>query len=83
MDQNQNEPMRGPEAMKSAMAGNGPGGASVTNSLVRGKEAVGAAAADATAALRNDLNSLTDTVMKFISQAGNEAGSSPFIVGSC
>jgi ElaB/YqjD/DUF883 family membrane-anchored ribosome-binding protein len=27
-------------------------------------------------ALRNDLNNLTDTVMKFISQAGNEAAKS-------
>jgi ElaB/YqjD/DUF883 family membrane-anchored ribosome-binding protein len=83
MDPNKNEAMRGPEAMKNAMAGNGPGGASVTNSLARGKDAVGAAAADATdqaavdlKTLRNDLNNLTDTVMKFISQAGNEAAKS-------
>jgi ElaB/YqjD/DUF883 family membrane-anchored ribosome-binding protein len=80
MDQNKNEAMRGPEAMKSAMVGNGPGGASVTNSLARGKDAVGAAAADAIdeaaadlKALRHDLNNLTGTVMKFISQAGHEA----------
>jgi ElaB/YqjD/DUF883 family membrane-anchored ribosome-binding protein len=83
MDENQNEAMRGSEAMKGAMAGNGPGGASVTNSLARGTDAVGAAAADAIdqaaadlKALRNDLNNLTDTVMKFISQAGNEAAKS-------
>ena len=69
--------------MKGAMASNGPGGASVTNSLARGKDAVGAAAADAMdsaaadlKALRNDLNNLTDTLMKFISQAGNEAAKS-------
>jgi ElaB/YqjD/DUF883 family membrane-anchored ribosome-binding protein len=83
MDQNKNEAMRGPEVVKSAMAGNSPGGASVTNSLARGKDAVGAAAAEAMdqasadlKALRNDLNNLTDTVTKFISQAGNEAAKS-------
>jgi ElaB/YqjD/DUF883 family membrane-anchored ribosome-binding protein len=83
MDQDRNDAMRGPEAMKGAMATNGPGGASVTNSLARGKDAVGAAAADAMdsaaadlKALRNDLNNLTDTLMKFISQAGNEAAKS-------
>jgi ElaB/YqjD/DUF883 family membrane-anchored ribosome-binding protein len=83
MDQDRNDAMRGPEAMKGAMASNGPGGASVTNSLARGKDAVGAAAADAMdsaaadlKALRNDLNNLTDTLMKFISQAGNEAAKS-------
>jgi uncharacterized protein YjbJ (UPF0337 family)/ElaB/YqjD/DUF883 family membrane-anchored ribosome-binding protein len=66
-----------------ATGGNSPGVASATNSLARGKEAVGAAAADAMdqaavdfKALRNDLNNLTDTVMKFISQAGNEAAKS-------
>jgi ElaB/YqjD/DUF883 family membrane-anchored ribosome-binding protein len=83
MDQNKNEAMRGPEAMKSTMAGKGPGDGSVTNSLARGKDPVGAAAADAMdqaaadlKALRNDLTNLTDTVMKFISQAGNEAAKS-------
>jgi ElaB/YqjD/DUF883 family membrane-anchored ribosome-binding protein len=83
MDQDRNDAMRGPEAMKGAMASNGPGGASVTNSLARGKDAVGAAAADAMdsaaadlKALRNDLNNLTNTLMTFISQAGNEAAKS-------
>jgi ElaB/YqjD/DUF883 family membrane-anchored ribosome-binding protein len=55
----------------------------MTNSLARGKEAVGAAAGDATdeagaefKTLRDDLNNLTDTVMKFMSQAGSEAAKS-------
>jgi uncharacterized protein YjbJ (UPF0337 family)/ElaB/YqjD/DUF883 family membrane-anchored ribosome-binding protein len=58
-------------------------GPSVADSLSNGKEAVSAAAADAMdqaaadfKTLRNDLNSLTDTVTKFISQAGNEAAKS-------
>ena len=65
------------------MAGNGPDAPSVTNSLARSKEAVGAAAADSMdqaaadlKALRHDLNNLTDTVMKFVSQAGSEAAKS-------
>jgi ElaB/YqjD/DUF883 family membrane-anchored ribosome-binding protein len=66
-----------------AMGGNSPGGPSVTNSMARGKEAIGAAATDAMdqaaadlKALRNDLNNLTDTVTKFVSQAGSEAAKS-------
>src|SRR3984893_1041040 len=58
-------------------------GGSVTSSLNRGKDAVGAAAADAMdsagsdlKALRNDLNNLKDTVTKLVSQAGNEAAKS-------
>jgi ElaB/YqjD/DUF883 family membrane-anchored ribosome-binding protein len=79
MDPNRNESMKA----GAAMGGSSPGGPSVTNSLARGKEAVGAAAADAMdqgaadlKALRHDINNLTDTVMKFISQAGNEAAKS-------
>ena len=60
-----------------------PGSQSVTNSLGRSGDAVGAATGDATdqattdlKTLRNDLNNLTDTVMKFMSQAGNEAARS-------
>jgi uncharacterized protein YjbJ (UPF0337 family)/ElaB/YqjD/DUF883 family membrane-anchored ribosome-binding protein len=60
-----------------------PGGPSVADSLANGKEAVSAAAADAVdraaadfKTLRNDLNSLTDTVAKFVSQAGSEAAKS-------
>jgi uncharacterized protein YjbJ (UPF0337 family) len=60
-----------------------PGRPSVADSLTNGKEAVSAAAADAMdraaadfKTLRNDLNSLTDTVTKFISQAGSEAAKS-------
>jgi ElaB/YqjD/DUF883 family membrane-anchored ribosome-binding protein len=58
-------------------------GGSVTDSLARGKDAVGAAASDAINsasddfnALRRDLNSLKDTVTRFASQAGNEAARS-------
>ena len=65
------------------MGGNGPDAPSVTNSLARGKEAMGTAAADAMdqgaadfKALRRDLNNLTDTVMKFVSEAGSEAAKS-------
>jgi uncharacterized protein YjbJ (UPF0337 family)/ElaB/YqjD/DUF883 family membrane-anchored ribosome-binding protein len=60
-----------------------PGGTSVADALTNGKEAVSGAAADAMdraaadfKTLRDDLNSLTDTVTKFISQAGNEAAKS-------
>ena len=58
-------------------------GDSVTGSLTRGKDAVGAAAADDMdsagsdlKALRNDMNNLKDTVTKFVSQAGSEAAKS-------
>ena len=60
-----------------------PGSQSVTNSLARSRDAVGAATGGATEqaatdlkTLRNDLNNLTETVMKFMSQAGNEAARS-------
>ena len=79
MDPNRNESVKA----GAAMGGNSPGGPSVTNSMARGKEAIGAAATDAMdqagadlKALRNDLNNLTDTMTKFISQAGNEAAKS-------
>jgi ElaB/YqjD/DUF883 family membrane-anchored ribosome-binding protein len=56
---------------------------SVGNSISRGRDAIGAAATEATdsaggdlKALQNDLNNLKDTVMKFISQAGSEAAKS-------
>jgi ElaB/YqjD/DUF883 family membrane-anchored ribosome-binding protein len=55
----------------------------VANSMSRGKEAVGSAAADASAAaednlkaLRSDLTDLKDTVARFISRAGNETAKS-------
>jgi ElaB/YqjD/DUF883 family membrane-anchored ribosome-binding protein len=55
----------------------------VLDSVARGRDAIGTAANDAMTAagpdlqaLRNDLNSLKDTVTKFISQAGNEAARS-------
>jgi ElaB/YqjD/DUF883 family membrane-anchored ribosome-binding protein len=53
---------------------------SVSDSLHRGKDAVTAAANDAVGssgadlqAIRNDLNSLKDTLTRFMSQASNEA----------
>ena len=53
---------------------------SVSDSLNRGKDAVVAAANDAAdssgadlQAIRNDLNSLKDTLSRFMSQASNEA----------
>jgi ElaB/YqjD/DUF883 family membrane-anchored ribosome-binding protein len=79
MDPNRNESVKA----GAAMGGSSPGGPSVTNSMARGKEAIGAAATDAMdqgaadlKALRNDLNNLTDTVTKFVSQAGSEAAKS-------
>jgi ElaB/YqjD/DUF883 family membrane-anchored ribosome-binding protein len=58
-------------------------GGSIANSMSRGKEAVGAAAAEAMEsgeidlkALQHDLNNLKDTVTKFISLTGNEAAKS-------
>jgi ElaB/YqjD/DUF883 family membrane-anchored ribosome-binding protein len=58
-------------------------GGSIANSMRRGKEAVGAAAAEAMEsggidlkALQDDLNNLKDTVTKFISRTGNEAAKS-------
>ena len=61
---------------------------SITKSMARGKEAIGAAAgAMNTAAtdvqlLRKDLNSLKETVAKFVSQAGGEAAKSARDVAS-
>src|ERR1700689_130077 len=57
-----------------------PKASSVSDSLNRGKDAVVAAANDAAdssgadlQAIRNDLNSLRDTLSRFMSQASNEA----------
>jgi ElaB/YqjD/DUF883 family membrane-anchored ribosome-binding protein len=67
-------------------SGSGP---SVSESVTRGKEAIGAAATDAMnsagsdlQSLRSDLNSLKDTVAKFVSQAGGEAAKSAREVAS-
>jgi ElaB/YqjD/DUF883 family membrane-anchored ribosome-binding protein len=63
----------------------GPPGSrsSISESLERGKEAVGTAANDAMnsagsdlQSLRNDLNNLKETVTKFVSQASSEAAKS-------
>jgi ElaB/YqjD/DUF883 family membrane-anchored ribosome-binding protein len=58
-------------------------GGSIANSMSRGNEAVGAAAAEAMESgwtdfktLQDDLNNLKDTVTKFISRTGNEAAKS-------
>jgi ElaB/YqjD/DUF883 family membrane-anchored ribosome-binding protein len=63
-----------------SQSGSGP---TVSESVARSKDAIGAAANDAMSsagsdlqALRADLNSLKDTVMKFVSQAGGEAAKS-------
>ena len=60
--------------------GSGP---SISESVSRGSDAIGAAASDAMnsagadlQSLRADLNSLRDTVAKFVSQAGSEAAKS-------
>jgi ElaB/YqjD/DUF883 family membrane-anchored ribosome-binding protein len=57
--------------------------ASVSDSVARGRDAIGAAASDAMSAagsdlqsLRADLNSLKDTLSKFMAEAGNEAAKS-------
>ena len=61
----------------------------VSESMARGKDAIGAAADEAMNAarsdlqsLRSDLNSLRDTVTKFASQAGTEAAKSAREVSS-
>lgn len=61
-------------------SGTGGSGASVSDSVARGKEAIGNAATEAMnsagsdlQSLRADINSLKDTVTKFVSEAGSEA----------
>src|ERR1700691_1838376 len=68
------------EASGGGAVGSGP---SISESVARGKEAIGTATNDATnstgldlQSLRADLNSLKDTVAKFVSQAGREAAKS-------
>ncbi len=63
--------------------GTGGPGSSVSESVARGKEAIGTAAAEAMnsagsdlQSLRTDLNSLKNTLAKFMSQAGSEAAKS-------
>jgi len=63
--------------------GAGGSGSSISESVARGKEAIGTAATEAMnsagsdlQSLRADLTSLKDTVAKFVSQAGNEAAKS-------
>jgi ElaB/YqjD/DUF883 family membrane-anchored ribosome-binding protein len=77
MDQNRTRP----EAH--SQPGKDPKPASVAESLNRGKDAIGAAAGEAMTAaasdlqaIRNDLNSLKDTLAKFMAQAGSEAARS-------
>jgi ElaB/YqjD/DUF883 family membrane-anchored ribosome-binding protein len=66
-----------------ARGGAGGAGPSMSDSVTRGKDAIGTAANEAMnsagsdlQSLRADLNSLKDTVAKFVSQAGSEAAKS-------
>ncbi len=68
---------------KDNMRNAGGSSSSISDSVARGKEAIGAVADEAMSSagsdlqsLRNDLNSLKDTVAKFASQAGSEAAKS-------
>ena len=81
----------GGQLKENARGSSGPSGSapSVSESVTRGKEAIGAAATDAMnsagtdlQSLRSDLNSLKDTVAKFVSQAGGEAAKSAREVSS-
>ena len=72
MDQNRSRP--------EAQSPKEPKAASVGESLVRGKDAIGAAASEAMAAaasdlqaIRTDLNNLKDTLARFMAQATGEA----------
>jgi ElaB/YqjD/DUF883 family membrane-anchored ribosome-binding protein len=83
MDQNRTRP----EAQ--SQPGKNPKPASVSESLNRGKDAIEAAANEAMTAaasdlqaIRNDLNSLKDTLAKFMAQASSEAAKSAREVSS-
>jgi ElaB/YqjD/DUF883 family membrane-anchored ribosome-binding protein len=83
MDQNRTRP----EAQ--SQPGKDPKPASVAESLNRGKDAIGAAAGEAMTAaasdlqaIRNDLNSLKDTLARFMAQASHEAARSARDVSS-
>jgi ElaB/YqjD/DUF883 family membrane-anchored ribosome-binding protein len=82
MDQNRSRP----EAQSPSKD---PKPASVSESLARGKDAIGAVASEAVTAassdlqaIRNDLNNLKDTLAKFMAQAGHEAARSAREVSS-
>ena len=69
--------------------GKNPKPASVSESLNRGKDAIEAAASDATTAaavdlqaIRNDLSNLKDTLARFMAQASSEAAKSARDVSS-
>jgi ElaB/YqjD/DUF883 family membrane-anchored ribosome-binding protein len=75
MDQNRSRPEAQPPKE--------PKGASVGESLARGKDAIGAAASEAMTAaasdlqaIRNDLDNLKDTLARFMAQATDEAAKS-------
>jgi ElaB/YqjD/DUF883 family membrane-anchored ribosome-binding protein len=83
MDQNRTRPQAQPQP------GKDPKPASVAESLNRGKDAIAAAADEAMTsaasdlqAIRNDLNSLKDTLARFIAQASSEAARSARDVSS-
>jgi len=68
---------------KDSPRGAAESGPSISESVSRGSDAIGAAASDAMnsagvdlQSLRADLNGLKDTVAKFVSQAGSEAAKS-------
>ena len=76
MDQKSNRP----ETQPYSPAGGGLKANSVTDSINRGKDAIGGVANDAAnaagsdlQAIRTDLNNLKDTLSRFMSQASNEA----------
>jgi ElaB/YqjD/DUF883 family membrane-anchored ribosome-binding protein len=83
MDQNRTRPEAQSQPAKD------PKPASVSESLNRGKDAVGAAANEAMTAaasdlqaIRNDLNSLKDTLARFMTQASSKAARSARDVSS-
>src|SRR5580704_13155016 len=83
MDQNRTR------AEAQSQLGKEPKPATVSESLSRGKDAIGAAAGEAMTAaasdleaIRNDLNSLKDTLARFMVQAGNETARSARDVSS-
>jgi ElaB/YqjD/DUF883 family membrane-anchored ribosome-binding protein len=92
-EQHEDKPMEHPQApggqFKDHARPSSGSGSTVSESLAYGKEAIGAAAADAMnsagsdlESLRSDLNSLKEAFAKFVSQVGNEATKSARYVTS-
>lgn len=81
--ESQSFPTTGAQFKESPRGGVAGSSSSISDSVARGKEAIGAAANEAVSsagsdlnALRSDLNSLKDTVAKFVSQASGHAAKS-------